>query len=155
MKIQRKLVYALWALTLNSFCFGSCPVFAATPQAIQAVHDLKVVDTVQSSRIGFTAAISPQLVQLLTLLDDPDAVQLLRELYEQGSLAGKMYAIIGLQMIGQQDLANEWLRDAQQYAALEIGVFEGCVLNTSQVSNVLERIQEGTYSESFKEVWGK
>lgn len=118
-----------------------------------ALQQLARAGQLQSAFIGFAALPSPNLALLRTIVEAEDAGTQLRQLYEEGDLAGKIYALIGLQLKGEANLAATLLDDAAQYAELSLETMEGCVISSVSLGEVLDRVREGVYAESFAATW--
>jgi hypothetical protein len=116
----------------------------------EALSQLKKAETLESAYIGFAGSLSENLRQLQVLLSRDKAKTHFQELYQSGSLAAKMYAIIGLQLLEENAAAQSLLEDARQYQTQNIQVMEGCVIYQTQLDEVLDRIAKQSYAEEFK-----
>ena len=127
----------------------------ALTSAAEALHSLKQAEALESSRVGFAAQLSPRLQELMVVLSEPNAVALMKNLYAEGTLAGKMYALIGLQLADQAALSSDLIAEASEQAGAgaTIEMFEGCILHEVNLDQVLPRIADGSWSASFQDEW--
>ena len=123
-----------------------------TEEQIQlSFEQLRDVETLESSRVGFAGSLSQPMINLFWILESPKAEELMLLLYEQGQLAAKMYAIIGLQMLEQQNLVVDLVKDASQYNNEYLATMDGCIMDEQLVRNVLMAIRRGIYRQMFND----
>jgi hypothetical protein len=108
--------------------------------------DVKILE---SAYVGDAGSPSENLEQLRAILKSEDAPSNLIHLYEAGTLPAKLYAIIGLQLLGEHELAQSFIDDAYQFQFEFVDTLEGCILFQSQVGELLKRISEGYYLKQF------
>ncbi|MFW7381912.1 MAG: hypothetical protein ACOH5I_24105 [Oligoflexus sp.] len=123
---------------------------AGTVEHIQlAFEQLRDSEILESSRVGFAGSLSHPMINLFWILESPEAEELLLMLYDQGQLAAKMYAIIGMQILGQQDLVVDLVKDASQYKNEYLATMDGCIIDEQLVRDVLMSIRRGIYRQMF------
>lgn len=115
-----------------------------------ALNQLKNAQTLESAYVGFTGALSENLRYLREVAGQEKAESLLQQIYDTGSLTGKLYAIIGFQLLDKNDLAKTLIKDAYQYQSEEIDAMEGCIIYRTTVGEALARIDEGYYVNEFR-----
>lgn len=118
--------------------------------SVAALNQLKSAQTLESAHIGFAGILSSNLLALREVIEHDKAVSLLEELYQNGSLTAKLYAIIGFQLLQKTELAQTFIDDASQYQSTEIEAMEGCVIYKTTVGDALKMIRDGYYVEQFQ-----
>lgn len=119
----------------------------------EAQELLTRTEVLESAYVGFVLARSTYLEALFQLVESEDALPRLQRLYEEGTLAGKMYALIGLQLIPNPEAFQEHFDRALSESDKTLRVYDGCVMSQSQLTDTLEKIREGFYQRSFQDAW--
>lgn len=114
---------------------------------------LAKTDTLESAYVGFVLSRSQYLDLLIQLVESPDASARLERLFEEGSLAGKMYALIGLQLLDDSASYSRLYKRAAAFNSDLIRTYDGCVMNKIPAEEALQRIQAGEYRQSFQDAW--
>ncbi|WP_141736391.1 hypothetical protein [Oligoflexus tunisiensis] len=116
-----------------------------------AFDSLKSAEALESPYIGFAAMPSEKLKNLREILGSSEAEPTLLLLYEEGNLVGKMYAIIGLQLLEKTDLAQNLIQDAYKFQADTLRTMDGCVIFDRPLPDLLKEIEAGYYKQLFAE----
>lgn len=120
------------------------------PQKVQLAFDhLRSAVRLESAHVGDAGVLSENLEQLREILAVGKSEPLLKRLYEEGSLAGKLYAIIGLQLLEDTDLSSALIQDAYQFSEEKLETLEGCILYEKKVGDILRSISQGYYRDDF------
>ncbi len=120
------------------------------PLKVQLAFDhLKISTRLESAHVGDAGTLSENLKQLREILALGKSEPLLERLYEEGSLAGKLYAIIGLQLLEDTELSLDLIEDADQFAEKDLETLEGCILHKRKVGAILDDIRRGYYKDDF------
>ncbi len=120
----------------------------------EAYQLLAKTDVLESAYVGFTLSRSKNLEALMNMLEtEPDARARMQKLFFEGSMSGKMYALIGLQIIDEEEAARLLSVQLESNKAEFIKTYDGCVLNMETVEQALQKIEKGVYRESFQDAW--
>ncbi len=114
-----------------------------------ALDHLKTSTRLESAHVGDAGTLSENLKQLREILAFGKSEPLLKRLYEEGSLAGKLYAIIGLQLLEDTELSLALIEDAYQFSEEDLTTLEGCILYKKKVGAILGDIERGYYKDDF------
>jgi hypothetical protein len=114
-----------------------------------AFQTLKNAEALESAYIGFAAMPSENLKSLREIMSSSEAESTLVLLYEQGNLTAKLYAIIGLQLLEQEDAARKLIQDARQFHGTTVRTMDGCVIFERPFDDLLQEVEEGRYAQLF------
>ena len=90
--------------------------------------------------VGITGVTSNEELALRKIRDTPDAQEQLRRLLNEGTPAGKMYALFGLKQLGASDydsLAKPYLENKTPVRRIQ-----GCIISDAQTADVVSWIDQ-------------
>ena len=112
--------------TLDSFKFSDTKVEQVEERSRHALHYLSAAERFEFSRIGLSARFSRYFDALSLLVHDSNAEHLFKNLFNKGSDAAKVYALIGLVHL-QKVQPEDPVFQALSHSNKKIVFLSGCV----------------------------
>ena len=104
-------------------------------------------------RVGI-AGQTPETVEAFRfLLADPLGPQSFKQLLEEGSLPGQVYALAGIYLTDPPSFHEAAARFEDNAQMLETA-FGGCVISCSSVRDLVRMISDGEIAENLRTAWG-
>jgi hypothetical protein len=122
---------------------ATCLTFAVS---LTVRGDANPYDAVKSARmfaiggIGITGVTSDEEVALRKIRDAPDAQEKLRRLLNEGTAAGKMYALFALKQLDTPDY--DALAKPFRNSNVPLQRIQGCIISTAKTTNVVQWIDQ-------------
>jgi hypothetical protein len=95
--------------------------------------------------VGYAGLISGEEGALYNLLSSPNAAGELRRLTSEATLAGQLYALWGLEVLGDERFDE--LSAAHASDASNVDTQSGCLVRHEAVAVIVERIRRGDYGK--------
>jgi len=108
-----------------------------------AYGTLRVAPRFAAGPVGYAGVTSREESALDDLLSRPGGAGTLRRLLSEATLAGRLYALWGLAVVGDEDFPKL----SAEYASADDGVetMTGCIVTREAMSSIVKRIREGEY----------
>ena len=102
----------------------------------QAIQVLETTDVFADLYVGFVGAPSREACSFRTVLDQPDAERLFKQILARGHLAGRLYALCGLYFTDHE----QFLEEIQPYrrSADSVDTYQACLMNRVPVARLVE-----------------
>jgi hypothetical protein len=86
--------------------------------------------------VGFAGTPSQEACSFRTVLDQPDADHLFKQILAKGHLAGRLYALCGLYFTDHE----RFVREIQPYrrSADSVATYQSCIMNRARVASLVE-----------------
>lgn len=107
-----------------------------TPREREAFRYLQRADKLEHPRVGIAGAPSHGFVAMIILNRSRDADAAFKKLVRSGTMAGKLYGLIGVYRTDRRFFDSH----VKSFAASseEIGLFSGCVIGSERVSSIVD-----------------
>jgi hypothetical protein len=93
----------------------------------------------------------PQVAAFNVIFDEPNAAELFEEVAHQGDIAGRLYALSGLMLLGN-DVAAGRLEEAIRSGDQKVNTQFGCVGGEEKASKLIDAIKSYSYGADFRRV---
>ena len=128
------------AVTLLTVLGASSPASAAgqfEKSREEAIRVLLKTEVFADNFVGFVGRPSDEVCSFRTVLAQPDADALFKEILTKGRLAGRLYALCGLYFTDHERFAHE----IQPYrkSADSVAMSAGCIMGRERVARLVER----------------
>lgn len=115
-----------------------------------AFSALLETETFRDTHVGYAGVVPTEVCAFLTVLAQPDAVSRFERLLEDGHLASQLYALCGLYLMSRNAFEAALLRFTR--GEEEIQTQFGCVLMSSPVDELVDRIRSGELPSRFDQL---
>lgn len=120
-----------------------------------AVHALIKAERFDTGYVGFAGTASASIVDLNTVLKERDAAELFKYIFENGSTAGKLYALNGLYLTDRDEFQRS--ADVMKKSGQTVRVLNGCLMSDKEVSKIIETDAKNAViikpGKTVKEFW--
>lgn len=106
---------------------------------------LRVARTFRAGPVGYAGVISEEEGALHNLLSSPNAPHELRQLTSEATVAGQLYALWGLAVLGDEKFDE--LAAARASDTSNVDTQSGCIVGHEAVALIVERIRRGEYGK--------
>ena len=109
---------------------------AASVEREQAVKVLSTTDEFADAYVGFVGGPSAQACAFRTVLDQPDADRLFKQILTRARPAGRLYALCGLYFTDHE----RFLKEIPSYrkSADSVATFSGCLMGRAPIASLVE-----------------
>jgi hypothetical protein len=110
-----------------------------------AYETLRAAPRFAAGHVGYAGVTSREEAALHDLLSRPGAAAALRRLLSEATLAGRLYGLWGLAVLGDE----EFPKLSAEYASMEdeVETMTGCIVERESVSSIVKRIRDRKYGE--------
>jgi hypothetical protein len=142
--------YGVLLVVLKSPTMTGQPVVnpVPTPDRITlAIAILQAAPSLSSAAVGLAGITPTEALAWRTLLQDPEAGKRFKDLLASASPAGRLYALMGLQLTDR-----EYYGQARKRLVLQGGTvrtFRGCIVSTERVADVVQEIDTGRWTSEL------
>jgi hypothetical protein len=105
-----------------------------------AYETLRAAPRFAAGHVGYAGVTSREEAALHELLSRPGAAGALRRLLSEATPAGRLYALWGLAVIGDERLPGLSVDG-------EVETMNGCIVENEAVSSIVKRIRDGEYGK--------
>jgi hypothetical protein len=105
-----------------------------------AYETLRAAPRFAAGHVGYAGVTSREEAALHELLSRPGAAGALRRLLSEATPAGRLYALWGLVVIGDEKLSGLSVDG-------EVETMNGCIVEDEAVSSIVKRIRDGKYGK--------
>ena len=130
--IKQSLIFIALALGLITSCHTAKQTTSKTDDAVEF---LKKTEILADTNIGACGSLSPEACAFAIVKESSDHLQLFHEIYNEGTIVGKTYALIGLYCDNKEFFHRELevLREANH----TVEIFFGCSRGSYDLSKIL------------------
>jgi hypothetical protein len=143
MKISLGFVRLSAALVALSLPFPASGEEAGDP----AISGLAHTQLFAIGGIGVAGSMSDGERDLRTVLDQPNAAAVLREILSRATPAGQLYALLGLRL--RDRAAYEQVLPALRKRSDVISTARGCILMKEEMASIVREIEHGDYDAAI------
>jgi hypothetical protein len=116
------------------------PVEASSDEARAAIEKLRTAESFESAHIGYAGVVSDYVRAFRTVLAQPRAAELFRELFATSTMAGRLYALCGLYFVDPSAFAAGTADLAANHGA--VATMNGCIRGDETVADVVRSSRE-------------
>jgi hypothetical protein len=121
--------------------------FPASGEEVAAVSGLAHTQLFAIGGIGVAGSMSEGERDLRTVLDQPNAAAVLREILSRATPVGQLYALLGLRL--RDRAAYEQVLPALRKRSDMISTARGCILTKEEMANIIREIERGDYDAAI------